>query len=393
MNHPQWQELMPFYLTGRLSQAEAAALENHLRGCADCRQALEEWRLIGEVVSAEARSWARELPPLAAYVRTHLHKNLPAANMSLNGAFTPDAIPVRQPRAKSARFNRLWGAITVGAAAAAAIGLFVVYQVFLAGSPETLEEQIDATQVAMLDLIATRTATTGFGAQPDDPTEDDLGILTAASPTLTRTHTPARTPVPTRPIMIGATGLPFGGGPGDSGLTPQPSSLPPTETFCRVIMPQAGVEIAVYEGPGETLIATLREIRFGAQMIASLRSFNGWLFVDYDDDVEFWSGWILPTGQEMLSGACDDLRVVDEVSPPITPTALHADLIGAAGFPLVTLETIGAIPVNTRVQIGSAYHDGVAWRYQIVSEAGQVAEARPDQMAYAPGYVPTSTAR
>jgi hypothetical protein len=388
--HPQWQDLMPFYLTGQLSQAEAAALENHLHGCADCRQALEEWRLIKEVVSAGARAWSRELPPLAAQVRASLHGAQPQAKSA------PDGIRSREPRAKMlpSRSSRLWGAITVGAAAAAAIGLFVVYQMFLEGGSGTLEEQIDATQVAMLDLMATRTATTGFGAQPDDPPGDDLGILTLASPapTLTLTPSPARTPVPTRPVMIGATGLPQGGGPGDSSLAPQPSPLPPTETFCRVIMPEAGVEIAVYEGPGETMIAALREIRFGAQMIAALRSLNGWLFVNYEDEVEFWSGWILPTGQEMLSGACDDLMVVDEVSPPITPTALHADLIGAAGFPLATLETIGAIPVNTRVQIGSAYYDGAAWRYQIVSQDGQVAEARPDQLAYVPGSVPTPTA-
>ncbi len=49
--HEQWQDLIPYYVAGSLSQTDAAALERHVEFCALCRKALDEWRVIGRIIN------------------------------------------------------------------------------------------------------------------------------------------------------------------------------------------------------------------------------------------------------------------------------------------------------------------------------------------------------
>jgi hypothetical protein len=71
-----------------------------------------------------------------------------------------------------------------------------------------------------------------------------------------------------------------------------------------------------------------------------------------------------------------------------TPTAGFDGALRSGGFNLMTIEPVGAIPANTRVQLGSAWYNSGEWMYQIQDEQGRAAEARESQLAYAPGYVP-----
>ncbi|MFN8452756.1 MAG: zf-HC2 domain-containing protein, partial [Anaerolineae bacterium] len=66
--HNNWEELLPFYIAGTLPKNETTRLENHLSRCDECRRSLDEWRLIADVVRADASSQMRALPPLSNHV-------------------------------------------------------------------------------------------------------------------------------------------------------------------------------------------------------------------------------------------------------------------------------------------------------------------------------------
>ncbi|NWG76282.1 MAG: hypothetical protein HXY24_17045 [Rubrivivax sp.] len=55
-----------------------------------------------------------------------------------------------------------------------------------------------------------------------------------------------------------------------------------------------------------------------------------------------------------------------------------------SGYLFITTEAVGSIPAGARVRIGSAWFDGIAWVYTIVTEDGRTtAEARESQLTYA----------
>jgi hypothetical protein len=64
--------LLPWYLNGTLSPAEAGEVERHLAGCASCRAEMEEWRRLRPALDSAVAS--RPLPPadLFAAVRRRI---------------------------------------------------------------------------------------------------------------------------------------------------------------------------------------------------------------------------------------------------------------------------------------------------------------------------------
>ena len=53
MKHGQVHSLLPWYVNGTLPGRQRAAVEKHLAGCAPCRQALAEWRLVSDGVAMQ----------------------------------------------------------------------------------------------------------------------------------------------------------------------------------------------------------------------------------------------------------------------------------------------------------------------------------------------------
>lgn len=64
MKHQHCLDQLPFYVAGKLSPAERAALDDHLAACDPCRAALDEWQRIAEDVRTQAASRVQVLPPL-----------------------------------------------------------------------------------------------------------------------------------------------------------------------------------------------------------------------------------------------------------------------------------------------------------------------------------------
>lgn len=74
-------------------------------------------------------------------------------------------------------------------------------------------------------------------------------------------------------------------------------------------------------------------------------------------------------------------------SSVITPTAIFSRELGMGGFPALTLEQIGLIPPNTRVNVSTAsLQDG--WVYSIYDANGSYENARESQLAFAPDITP-----
>ncbi len=97
-------------------------------------------------------------------------------------------------------------------------------------------------------------------------------------------------------------------------------------------------------------------------------------------------------GQLSAEAFDTQLAYLPEYTPGPTPTSQYNDWIGTGSYPLITLEQVGQIPAGTHVRIGSAWFDGLAWVYNIAAEGEQLfADARADQLTYAPGPTPTPT--
>lgn len=103
---------------------------------------------------------------------------------------------------------------------------------------------------------------------------------------------------------------------------------------------------------------------------------------------------IVSQDETTAEARADQLLVASEVVLAPTPTITFIDALGQGGYPLITLEQVGNIPVATRVMSGAVWFDGINMVYQITSQDGVTAEAREYQLALAPGVTlgPTPTA-
>ncbi len=198
---------------------------------------------------------------------------------------------------------------------------------------------------------------------------DDLGIVAAAPPT----------------DIVAIT--PTAGAPG------APTRTAPSERCTAT--PNGGFDVNIREQPGAQYPIN-GVLRYGSYADTYGRTNSGWYQVDIPG-TSF--GWV-SSSVVTLNGPCN-LQIVSEntgssasvVSTPLansigaTPTSALLSG-GRSGYIYLTTENVSGIPANTLVSIGSAYFDGYGWMYQIVTEDGKSANARDNQLAYAPGIVP-----
>ncbi|MBN1940475.1 MAG: zf-HC2 domain-containing protein [Candidatus Aminicenantes bacterium] len=64
-DHREWNDLIPFYCSGRISKQDRARLETHLAGCPACRAEVEFWRSIASEIRDEAECALPGGAPLA----------------------------------------------------------------------------------------------------------------------------------------------------------------------------------------------------------------------------------------------------------------------------------------------------------------------------------------
>jgi hypothetical protein len=79
--------------------------------------------------------------------------------------------------------------------------------------------------------------------------------------------------------------------------------------------------------------------------------------------------------------------VQESPEPALTATMIFSRELGMGGFPAITLEQIGLIPANARVNVSSAMWQD-EWVYSIVDENGNYENARESQLAYGPDVTP-----
>jgi hypothetical protein len=78
----------------------------------------------------------------------------------------------------------------------------------------------------------------------------------------------------------------------------------------------------------------------------------------------------------------------DFVPGAATPTAMFGGTLGSGFYAAVTNQAVGNIPAGTRVQIGSAFYNGIEWNYNISDDSGRQNTARESQLDFAPDYTP-----
>jgi uncharacterized protein YraI len=368
--HENWQELIPFYIAGSLTKAEAQKLERHLSKCIYCRQVLDDWRTIGRVVRAEAESWGLDLPPLSPQIQAQL-----GSQISVNGHHEGEATqsfmrPVYQ-RMTASR-TRSWVAPTMAAAVLVVVlsGALLWYL----ANRKPLQE-VSLTNIAGLP---TGTSENGAGSasQPSATPSPTAAIILATNTVF------ATQPQPTVTIQPNATPT--------RRPTARPAMLPPTVTSSQCTATNTGTTaVNIYEWPG-TDYAIVGTIQRRGALPVLLQNGQGWYEVMTSGIV----GWIQATSIQ-FGGPCENLPYPSPTFVPMTstPTAAYGGSIGTTGYNLMTTEQVGAIPAGTRVRIGSAYFTGSEWIYQIATQDEQItADARESQLAYAPPDVaPTAT--
>jgi hypothetical protein len=62
--HKHILDLIPFYLTGKISDTEMTLVRDHLAGCKACQRSYVEWQSISKEVYRNAESWSQPLPVL-----------------------------------------------------------------------------------------------------------------------------------------------------------------------------------------------------------------------------------------------------------------------------------------------------------------------------------------
>lgn len=104
---------------------------------------------------------------------------------------------------------------------------------------------------------------------------------------------------------------------------------------------------------------------------------KGWLYQVYTED-----GRVAEAREDQIFWAAD---ITPNAATPTSP-------FQGEGTIFITKEQLGEIPANTSVGIGSSWFDGRQWRYQIYTEDFSLsAEAKEDQLAYAPDITPGAT--
>ena len=74
--HQYFEDLLPFYATNQLSEAERAAVKTHLLMCEACRSDLDLWQTIGDTIRASSSAVVSP-PYLVDRALAQVHTRLP----------------------------------------------------------------------------------------------------------------------------------------------------------------------------------------------------------------------------------------------------------------------------------------------------------------------------
>jgi hypothetical protein len=319
MKHPQFEEMIPFYVARTLPLADAQALERHLATCAACRQSLREWRLIAAATWEEVDALVNDVPPLAVDVRADARARLGAQNGFNRDLTTP--IPVarhlRSPKAGRGRGGRraFYSASTV-AAALVMVALGGLLLLMFSRSARPVDDALTPVPIGSpyaSGIDDDFAAPSNFSIPSD--IRGDLGIVSpveegGASSARIEVLTPTQISTPFTLIATPTLSIPAT----DVGIP---------ECFVTPTNRQA---INVYQWPG-------REQSIVGQMAGDeiLRVYvtdgQGWYNVIRLGEGIL--GWV--SGEDvMLQGFCDALWLPTPTIPPPTPTPLP--LTGAIGI-------------------------------------------------------------
>ena len=107
--HKKWLNMLPDYITNTLPDKQKSDLEEHLKGCAECREALEEWRIIADVTRMKADSLKSPLPPLLDVLNGTNHSHPNPQNEEFKGDYPMTTLRMPQQR----KFAIPWTAAAV----------------------------------------------------------------------------------------------------------------------------------------------------------------------------------------------------------------------------------------------------------------------------------------
>jgi negative regulator of sigma E activity len=336
-----WEDLIPFYIAGTLSEAETRELESHLKSSAEARQALAEWQVIGEIVYAETGMWSRGLPPLSSKVRDSMRQEpvAPPTQKSLNVVQFP------QERTRSHTAERQPGGLRIPVTLVASILIvFLIGGVILFANRNLDDsENIDSAAQAELTESVVFETNTPLPSNTAPATEvDDLGILPAATIRPTNTLLP-----PPSVATIEAT-------------TTAPSGV------C-IARPAENEAVNIYAGVGMFDQVT-GQIEPDTHKRVSVYDPGGWYEV-----FELGTGllgWV-QSDDVSLSGPCSDLLfptpTITSIPPTLTPLVATCNFTSEPRTPLYESpsETAGVLlAIDDLADVTPLGWDGADW-YQV----------------------------
>ncbi|NWF69090.1 MAG: zf-HC2 domain-containing protein [Chloroflexi bacterium] len=367
--HQQWEDLLPFYAAGTLDASERAALEQHLAGCELCRQALMEWRVIGDAVRAEAQSWTHTLP-------------MPRYEL-LPGQAVSHAAPGAASRAGPRRTRRALGLVSL-AASLAAVLLVGALIAFMAGRVRDQHAR-ESGGLNVTSVLLTA---------PVTPTRSDLGILSATLTLVTNTPggimvaaRPSDTPPAPRPTLTPIAPIAAFGGGSDTPL------LEPTPVFGCVARAANLDDVPIYRTPGSSEVVDTLRINQWVNVIVADGS--GWYEV-FAPNINL-PGWVWGTQILLAGGDCAQIPLPSATLPatPAPCTASSSLEMLVRPDPYDTAPLTGRIAANEKVAVLASSDNGWIFVQAPDSTTGWVPAAQLvitgtcADVPYISGYLPT----
>lgn len=271
--HTDWQLLIPFYLTGKISDTERRSLEAHLADCQLCRQRLDEWKAIENAVEAHMSSSSRELPPLT--MRLELAK----PHVYSNGYSTQKLSRANQPSRKQTSSSLLPIVLAGIASILLAITGLILYLLIAANS------KFDTASDITVETILVTSSFTPTWTPTYAPAEDRGIMVITLTPTPQDVHT--STPIP----------------------VPASTELSPVMQYPCLLGNTSGQGINLYSGPDTRFVVLTEVVQFNNTTVLYQTAVN-WYQVRYVEDAAIWMGWV--NGDEVnMFGSCHNLPVIE----------------------------------------------------------------------------------
>lgn len=272
--HADWQSLIPFYITGKITPAERNALESHLTECSVCRQQLAEWRTIERAIISEVERSTSELPPLS------LHLTQYGQQVHPNGFKRDERFRVhRHRRRKSASSIQ----ILLASAACMLGGILALFlYMFISTNPST----DTGSEIRLETIVVSPSLMSPITLSPTvAPTEEPPAVIS--------------TPVVTAQVVFTATPIP----------TPTPAVAYADVEYACVIANAGGQSINLYSGPGTQYVVLTQIAQFN-NATAVNRTDKNWYQVKYIENSAIWMGWVNANEADIFGG-CSSVPIIE----------------------------------------------------------------------------------